>query len=84
MWELARARPGHRPSDTIVNGQADGAEASGLGKQQSVTPPPHHKKLILTFTKLQEMTAVLKIYMCGRVVPEGVINAPAMRDGRKY
>lgn len=84
MWELARARPRHRPSDTIVNGQADGAEASGLRKQQSVTPPQHHKKLILTFTKLQEMTAVLKIYMGGRVVPEGVINAPATRNGRKY
>lgn len=84
MWELVRARPRHRPSDTIVNGQADGAEASGLRKQQSVTPPQHHKKLILTFTKLQEMTAVLKIYMGGRVVPEGVINAPATRNGRKY
>lgn len=84
MWELAGVRPWHRPSDTIVNGQADGAEASGLRKQQSVTPPQHHKKLILTFTKLQEMTAVLKIYMGGRVVPEGVINAPATRNGRKY
>lgn len=84
MWELARAQPWHRPSDTVVNGQADGAEASGLRKQQSVTPPQHYKKLILTFTKLQKMTAVLKICTGGRVVPEGVIIAPAMRNGRKY
>lgn len=60
MWELARARPWHRPSDTVVNGQADGAEVSGLRKQQSVTPPQHHKKLILTFTKITEDDSSVK------------------------